>query len=77
MFLSSTQIRRSLTKLDDIHPFFGMSFLAFKRARIPVGQAEEFTFTRLANEVLERHYKASSQYEGFYNPFITSDKNYR
>ena len=33
MFLSLQQIRKSLPKLDSIHPFFGMSFLAFKKGQ--------------------------------------------
>jgi hypothetical protein len=77
MFLSLEQVQRSLENLTDIHPFFGMSFLAFKRAEIPVGQIKDYIFTQIANDVLERHYKASSEYEGFYNPFITSDKSMR
>ncbi|HEX8070837.1 MAG TPA: AAA family ATPase [Pyrinomonadaceae bacterium] len=71
------QVQRSLENLTDIHPFFGMSFLAFKRVGIPVGQVAEYIFTQIANDVLERHYKASSEYEGFYNPFITSDRSMR
>ncbi|HKS30643.1 MAG TPA: hypothetical protein VJS44_22645 [Pyrinomonadaceae bacterium] len=63
--------------MADIHPFFGMSFLAFKKAGIPVGYTGEYTFSQIANDVLERHYKASSEYAGFYNPFITSDPSDR
>jgi hypothetical protein len=77
MYLSLEQVQRSLDKLTDIHPFFGMSFLAFKGASIAVGQAGEYIFTQIATDVLERHFKASSDYEGFYNPFITSDKSDR
>ncbi len=77
MYLSREQVQRSLNNLTDIHPFFGMSFLAFKGAGIPVGHADDFVFTQIATDVLERHYKASSDYEGFYSPFITSDKSDR
>jgi hypothetical protein len=77
MYLSLEQVQRSLDKLTDIHPFFGMSFLAFKGANIPIGQADNYIFTQIATDVLERHFKASSDYEGFYNPFITSDKSDR
>src|SRR5215216_2414161 len=77
MFLSLEQIRQSLEKLSDLHPFFGMSLLAFKEAEIPVGTTREIVFTQIANDILEKHYQPASTYNGFYNPFKTSDKSDR
>ena len=37
MVLPIEQIATSLNRLMDLHNFFGMSFLAFKRAEIPEG----------------------------------------
>lgn len=76
MYLSIEQISASLGRIHKIHPFFGMSFLAFKDARLPVGEATTIVFTQQAEHILNKHYKVNS-YNGFYNPFQTSDKENR
>jgi hypothetical protein len=77
MFLSIDQIERSLTPLLDIHNFFGMSFLAFKRARLPEGRTAPIVFSHIAENILESYYKPSSTYDGYYNPFKTSRREQR
>jgi hypothetical protein len=72
MFVSIEQIEQSLGRLEQVHPFFGMSFLVFKRQEIPIGTTEEFVFARAAADLLETYYKASETYEGYYNPFQPS-----
>jgi hypothetical protein len=77
MYISAQQLERSLPILGDLHPFFGMSFLAFKLSSIPVGQTTDLNFSQAANEILDTHYRPSSTYEGYYNPFKTSRKAQR
>jgi hypothetical protein len=77
MFLSIDQIRASLPFLEDLNPFFGMSFLAFKKTGIPIGQMRRLVFSRIVQKVLDRHYKPLANYSGFYNPFKTSDQSNR
>ena len=72
MYISITQIERSLYNLKDMHPFFGMSFLAFKKARLPVGRTQPIVFSQLAVDILNLYYKPASTYDGFYNPFHSS-----
>jgi hypothetical protein len=72
MFLSISQIELSLKRLEGLHPFFGMSFLVFKRSGIPIGQATEMVFAREAADLLNEYYKPSSGYEGYYTPFQPS-----
>ncbi len=74
LFLNLEQVKRSLTHLTALNPFFGMSFLAFKEADIPVGKTRPLVFTQAAQTILERHYKPAQAYPGFYNPFKTSDQ---
>jgi hypothetical protein len=77
MYISIDQIRLSLDNLKRVHPFFGMSFLAFKKAGIPVGGTKYVNFTQIATDILERHYHPSASYQGYYNPFQTSDRENR
>jgi hypothetical protein len=80
MFLSAGQIFQSLQALQALHnlnPFFGMSFLAFKENKIPVGAVQTLNFSVIAGNILTRHYRPSSTYAGFYNPFFTSRRENR
>jgi hypothetical protein len=72
MFVSLGQIEASLSRLQKLHPFFGMSFLIFKREGIPVGETGEFVFARAAADLLDTYYKASLGYDGYYSPFQPS-----
>jgi hypothetical protein len=73
MFLSLDQILDSARRLADVHPFFGISFFAFKKSDLPVGFDKELNFTRAVDDILQKHYRASSSYDGFYSPFKTSN----
>jgi hypothetical protein len=71
MFISPEQVKRSLGALSGIHPFFGISYLAFKRAGLPVGSATALNFSQIAEEELIAHYQPFEGY-GFYQPFKTA-----
>lgn len=76
MFLSIEQITLSLDRLSKLHPFFGMSYLAFKQISLPVGQTKTLVFSQVADALLTKHYKVDD-YKGYFNPFQTSDKDNR
>ena len=77
MFITSAQIARSLAPLANLHCFFGMSYLAFKRAGIPEGSTITVVFSHIADEILDAYYKACATYDGYYTPFKTSRKEQR
>ena len=77
MYFSLGQIEKSLNRLRQVHPFFGMSFLAFKKAGLTVGEMEVVTFSNIAEDILTRYYRPCSAFSGFYNPFQTSDTTKR
>ena len=54
-----------------------MSFLAFKESNLPVGKTTHLNFSLIADQILNRHYRPSSAYPGFYNPFLTSRRENR
>jgi hypothetical protein len=72
VFISANQISISIKLLENVHPFFGMSFLAFKESQLPVGRTKLLNFSEASDRVLTRHYRPFSTYAGFYNPFRTS-----
>ena len=73
IYISQSQLRHSLRKLRNVHPYFGMAFLAFKQIEIPVGEGEQLTFSALMRDFLDRYYKPTKSFSGYYNPFRTSN----
>ena len=74
---SSDQMRDSLIELKRVHPYFGMTFLAFKAANLPVGTRIRLNFAALMRDFLHLYYKPSTTYSGYYNPFVTSNPSNR
>lgn len=76
-WFSARQIQHSLDALKRVHPYFGMTFLAFKARELPVGNQKELDFSSVMRGFLGRYYKPSEKYSGYYNPFITSNPSNR
>jgi hypothetical protein len=72
MFISYVQLAKSLKRLEDIHPFMGIGFLALKDASAPVGKTREIKISRYTDRVLKRYYRASGSFDGYYQPFKSS-----
>ena len=72
-WLSPHQLGDSLRALRNVHPYFGMTFLAFKAEELPVGSRTELNFSALMRHFLERYYKPAATYAGYYSPFRTSN----
>ena len=76
-WISSDQLSQSLAALRRVHPYFGMTFLAFKARRLPVGAQVTLNFSQLMRRYLQRYYSPSPTYPGYYNPFVTSSPSNR
>lgn len=77
MYISFPCLSTALSLIGNVHPFFGMSFLAFKKAALPVGETKTLNFTRIVTDVMEQYYRPIRAYDGYYNPFFTSDTSDR
>lgn len=78
-WISAEQVRLSLIKLREVHPYFGMAFLAFKEDRLPVGRQKRMKFSSLMRSFLDRYYRVSDRSSSpcYYNPFATSNRSSR
>ena len=72
-WISPNQLRHSLRALRNVHPYFGMTFLAFKAEGLPVGSHVQMNFSAAMRQFLERYYKPTNTYSGYYSPFRTSN----
>jgi hypothetical protein len=77
MFLSIEQISKSLANLESIHPFFGITFLVCKAAKLRVGSAIKFAINAEEKKFLDQYYKPDPNSEYYYRVFRLSDKNKR
>lgn len=74
MFFSKEQIEQSLKRLEELNPFFGTVFLAFKKADVPVGTTAAINFSQTMIDLLQMYYRPRSDYEGYYMPFKSSSR---
>jgi hypothetical protein len=77
MFLSIQQIRQSLEHLEAVHPFYGITFLVFKKHNLPIGQPSEFPSDAEDKAFLERYYKPDKDSKWYYRVFRVSIKSKR
>ena len=76
-WISSNQLRSALRALRHVHPYFGMTFLAFKEYGVPVDSQVSLNFSAVMTRFLEKYYKPTESYSGYYSPFRTSDPSNR
>ncbi|HTK11467.1 MAG TPA: ATP-binding protein [Ktedonobacteraceae bacterium] len=77
MYFSKVQIEQSLKRLNELNPFFGTVFLAFKEVDLPVGETKNLNFLPILEAFLQKYYRPVNRYAGFYTPFKTSNKKKR
>lgn len=74
MYPSIAQIVTSLSRLAEVHPFFGFAFLGFKKASLPVGSTKSLSYTFIEDEILEKYFKPKNSFDRYFNPFRTTSK---
>jgi hypothetical protein len=77
MYFSSEQIAQSLKNLSGINPFFGMSFLVFKKEKLPIGKTKRVPINKREEEFLSQYYKPFQNSKHFFQPFYTSHPGQR
>lgn len=70
MFLSHGLLRWAISELHEVcHPFVGITFLASKKASMPVGKAREMSLDALTRDHLSVHHRLDPQSEFYFQPF--------
>lgn len=74
-YLSHDAILWSIDELSKgTHPFIGITLLACKKARIPVGRATEVSLDAVTREHLDTHHRLDPQSEFYFQPFKSNKR---
>jgi len=73
MYLSAAQISNSISNLSGVHPFHGITFLACKKAKLPVGREIVFPLDSETDKFLREHHQIDPSSDWFFQPFKSSD----
>jgi hypothetical protein len=74
MYVTLELIRRALSELSDLHPFFGITFLVCKKGQLPVGSMTNFPINKAEEDFLREHYKPDVKSTFYFQPFRTSSR---
>ncbi len=74
MYFTAVQIARSIDALCGVHSFHGITFLACKRADLPVGNEVVFALDSFTDQFLRDHHKLDPGSDWFFQPFKSADR---
>lgn len=77
MYISLEQLRVSLKELDPVHPFFGVSFLAFKQLNLEVSILSSVDIADQEEAILNTYYNPLPDSEYYYIPLRTTGRKNR
>lgn len=70
MYFSNDAVVHAIETLrNGVHPFFGITFLACKKARLPVGQERRGGIDGLTRKLLEQHHKPLPESAFYFQPY--------
>lgn|SRR5574341_162967 len=68
-YLSKQQILESLSKLAVFNQFFGLTFLAAKRSRLPIGKVSDLSLDSLNDKLLKEYYRPDPRSKYYFRVF--------
>ncbi|MDE0661771.1 MAG: ATP-binding protein [Gammaproteobacteria bacterium] len=72
MYVSPHQLVRSIHELAYVHPFHGITFVACKKAGLPIGATVQFRMDAVTKRHMDEHHRLSPESAYYYQPFNTS-----
>lgn len=74
MYFTPRTIVNSIQQLGVVHPFHGITYLACKKASLPVGTAVVFPLDSNTDKFLKTYHRLNPKSEAFFQPFKSSDR---
>ena len=69
MYLSLNYILAAIKKLNNVHPFIGITFLSCKRNHLPVGKTMEYPMDQKNKEFMDEVQKIIPNSAWYYQPY--------
>lgn len=66
MYLTIDALKLALEELKPFHPFFGQTFLVFKKGNLPQERVTEFPIEKNERSFLTKHYKPFKNVDAYY-----------
>ena len=76
-YLHDDVVKRAVSELQHVHPFFGITFLAFKRGALGIGKVQRFAIAKEEERLLLECYHPDERSAFYFQPFRTSDSGDR
>ena len=75
MYFSIEHITTALKQLEEVHPFHGITFMACKKAQLPIGLPHtSFHMDAVTRDHMRTHHRLSVKSKRFYQPFKSSKR---
>lgn len=72
MYISAEQLVRSIGELTRVHPFHGITFVACKKAALPVGDSVHFRMDSVTKQHMDSHHRLAPESSYYFQPFGTT-----
>ncbi len=74
MYIKIDFVREAVAELEYIHPFYGITYLVCKKAKLSVGEAIQFSMETTETDFLDKYFKPYPDSDFFFRLFRVSDK---
>ena len=74
-YLSLVQVRDSIAGISFVNPFFGFTFLALKKAELPINQYAEISVDATTKWFLNEYYKVDPRSQYYFRPFKLNNRH--
>lgn len=72
LYVSLTQLKEAIHILRSVNPFFGITYLVCKRARLPIGTTQNFQLDAATRQFMQENHRLHPDSETFFQPFHSS-----
>jgi len=74
MYLSVQSIVHAIERLKQINPFYGITYLACKKKKIPIGNKIKFSMDNLTKEFMNDNHKLCLESQYYFQPYKSNDR---
>jgi AAA15 family ATPase/GTPase len=74
MYLSLQSIINAFERLKTINPFYGITYLACKKKKLPIGGTLNFSMDKLTKEFMNEYHRLCPESSHYFQPYKSNDR---